>query len=113
MRWGRPARAGRSAYFRPRDPGAPQRSRDLDTPSSPLGIGVRGPAHQRGQAAGDRAFAVALLSPQPRDSGKRTSSELPRWPDPAPQKSAWDGHSILPSTQHFIFFLKKKKMFSK
>lgn len=48
--------------------------------------------------------------------GQRKAGQLraaPRWPDPAPQKSAWDGHSILPSPQQFTFFLKKKKMFSK
>lgn len=80
----------------------------------PPGIALAGPAHQRGQAAGGRAFAVALLSPRPRDSGKRASSELPLGGQtPPPQKSAWDGHSILPSPQQFTFFLKKKKMFSK
>lgn len=102
---GMPTRSqGAARHFLPRGLVALQKRGELGTPrSQPGNVLSRGPARHTAEAAGGRASPCLVASAQRQQ------------PDPAlcPQKPAWDGRSILPSPQHFSFFLKKKKMFSK
>lgn len=103
----------RSAYLPPRDPGRRTAAETRARQGPPGNRASRAcPPERTGCRRQSLRSGSAVTSAQ----GQRKAGQLraaPRWPDPAPQKSAWDGHSILPSPQQFTFFLKKKKMFSK
>lgn len=90
----------------------PAQQRRLGHAKVPPGIALAGPAHQRGQAAGGRAFAVALLSPRPRDSGKRASSELPLGGQtPPPRSLHGTATAFFPAHSNSLSSLKRKKCF--